>query len=304
MILDAIWAVLFAAVSMVGVWLLTRGRYRRLTLREFYDLHRDREFYEVAVGKVGRFGALEAPRRALVARVAKILERRSFAQALAWIELQLEIAGTNQSAAGWATLMILKAIGSLIVTIILIVVTSTPILILLPFAYTILSIRNLKSKADKRKAKLRRLLPPVLNLMAAASVSLTQLDGARGVMNWSVMTIENDATAVFKRLMIESSARHDSLEDTFDRYAARWDLKELATLAQIFRLFHKSGRGLRDGFANAAQTWQEEQERVLELGMGRKIVAATLPLVIFDIPALLLLLLAPAAFQLAADLHL
>lgn len=294
----------FVVSSMLsgGSYMIVRSRSRKLTLQAFYAEHRMRNFDEVRVPVEVTSEFLGVVRRRLASWGGRLSQTRNMAGPIERIDAMCELAQVNTTGAIWIVQTMVAVVVSIPLAIFLMAITQVAPLLLLPVMVGAMLYTRLSRKARSRRTRIQQQLPSIMALMAAAAAELTSLDGARGIMNWICMTVDDDVTQLFHALQVKAVANRQPLEDVFEEAAIRLGIPEFSILAETFLLFHKAGRGLRDAFVNMATNWREEQARELEAAMARKTFMATVPLVLFDIPALLLILLTPAAFTIVHDI--
>lgn len=287
----------------VGVYLVTAGRFRRMTLLGYYTTHPQVPFNEVKMRrKAGE--QLKYEMNQFDWMVEQLFRQRNLHSLAAHLDVMTEMAQIPLSGSLWlAKTLILRGGLTLILGLLMAYLSGIPAFALLPVVILTFSYFQLKQKAQIFRNRIQRQLPPTLALMASASDALTNLDGDNGIMGWTVRTINNEVSQLFRRFIVEAAARGVMLEDVMDYYANRWHILEFGLLAQQFALYHKYGRGLKDAFLEMANDWQVDQNQALEVSMGQRVFATTIPVVMFDIPALMMILLTPAAFMIFKNLH-
>lgn len=294
-------AFVVGAMISFGSYMIVHSRSRKLTLASFYEQYPMRSFAEGKLQIESTAILLDGIRRRLAKIGARLASNKNMVGPIERIDALCELAQARSTGAIWMTQTLIVVAISVPVAIFLMMESGVLPVILLPAVLGFGLYANLKRKADKHRARMQQQLPSIMALMGAASEQLTSLEGSRGVLNWTCMTIDDEVTQLFRKLQIRSVAENVHLENIFEDAADRLQMTELGLLAETFALYRKTGRGLREAFINMANTWRKEQERTLESSMARKTFLATVPLVLFDIPALLIILLTPAAFTIIHD---
>lgn len=295
-------AALISVLVVGGSALLVGGRSRRLTLDAFYREHPRRAFADVRLEM-----KLSSWQRWLMGsrlnRVGvRLANNRRLRGPINNIEALAETAGVPISGPLWlmqtAILVVFAAIGGAIIAS----VTQVPIFYLLPVGAGFFAYSRLSRQARQRRQRIQSQLPSVVFLMASAAEARTNLDGESGVMAWAIQRIDDDVTKLFRLLVSRASAHGVPLENTFEEAAERMNIPELMEMAKTFAVFHEGGRGLAPSLRDMAHAWQQEQGHLLEASMGTKSFLAIVPVVLLDLPALMIIIMTPAAMNVIGDL--
>jgi len=157
-------------------------------------------------------------------------------------------------------------------------------------------------RVSSRLAEVRREVEAEVSmvLVVAASVarSTSGLDGPRGLLPYLISEIDCTFCDLLHEAVIDASARGVMVEEVLEEMGAIYRLSVLVTVAGAFRAWRRQGVGLGRAMASAANAVMETQ---LSDALRRTYVRNTvsvLPVAIFDLPALLLLLLTPALSRL------
>lgn len=296
-------ALLASFLLSAGTYLIVAFRSRRMDLDTFYRLHPIKAFSEVEVREENLLWwetVLEAIklRRAAFSLVRNKRMRGPVERAG---DLCL-MAGEDITGEMWILQTVLITLASVGVAVVLAIFSGVMALVLAPVLVAFYQYSSLSRKASKRRSHIQQQLPSILALMAAAAAQIGALEGRGGVMQWIINTVDDDTTALFRDLLREASARRTSLEIVFDEASLRLKIEQLASLAQIFAIYHEAGRGLREQFEQVANDWRLDMERKLEASMGRRNFASMVPMILFNLPALMLIILTPAIINVAHQL--
>lgn len=171
---------------------------------------------------------------------------------------------------------------------------------LLCLASPLFGIISLQSTMRQRRTKIRAELPGILTVMVALARVAPSFDSPNGVLPSTVRLVEGEATDLLYDVMLEASSTNVLIEDVMEQLGMAWELPTLERIAAAVRLARVHGVGLADSLASMAQKMADEQEEGLTAAANTAAVTGIIPVVIFDIPGGLLLVLFPAFSRLGA----
>lgn len=222
-----------------------------------------------------------------------------------YLKPRLAMADIDKTPEQWVAEQIIVSIGTFIIIFSGITVVNVVVgmgltygICLLAGIFPILAWVSLISNMSSRRARIKAELPGLLILMAAMARVAPGFDSPGGILPETVRMIDGDASNMLYDLMLESGSQGVPVEDLMERMGNDWDLVVLDRISSSVRLARSAGTGLAEQFAGLSARMTGEQEQEISTKANTSAVTGVIPIVIFDIPAGLLLVLFPAFYRL------
>ena len=252
---------------------------------------------------VGRAGRLYAP---TVNRITGAIRRFLPSGASEFLTPRLLIAGIDTEPEIWLGETIFATVVIFLITLFATRVFSDPHRFYVPawvllFTLIVPAFRyfDLNQKMGKARGGVRSTLPQLFTIAATVARVTNSIEGPNGLLSYMVNLIDSPASEVLRKILIRAASTNRSVEEIMDEFAIYYKVPALQGLASNIRLSRrKGGAGLPQAIATASIRLAEQEIDHMVNTAAIKSQFAMMAVVIFNMPGLMIMLLAPAVFRL------
>lgn len=173
-----------------------------------------------------------------------------------------------------------------------------PWIMLATLIVPVLRYADLNLKMNAAREGVRETLPQIFTIAATVARITNSIEGPNGLLPYMVNLVESPAAEVLRKILIRSASTNRPVEEVMDEFSIYYKVPALQGLAASIRLARrKGGAGLPQAIANASIRLSEQEIDRMVNAAAVKSQFSMMAVVIFNIPGLMIMLLAPAAFR-------
>jgi hypothetical protein len=175
-----------------------------------------------------------------------------------------------------------------------------PWVILLALIVPIFRWTDMTLKMRSARSGVRETLPQLFTIAATVARITTSIEGPNGLLSYMVNLVDSPAAEVLRKILIRAASTNRSVEEIMDEFSIYYRVPALQGLAANIRLARrKGGAGLPQAIANASIRLAEQEIDRMVSNAAIKSQFSMMAVVIFNMPGLMIMLMAPAVARFA-----